>query len=99
MSVLVGLLARSTGRIVVDETGLTGLFDWDLRYDPLEQIRVGVRATGLAIPADWLALLEKESQSPPVEAALREQLGLKVVTEGRPLEVLVIDHADLPTPD
>ncbi len=34
ISVLVGFLTNSLGKIVVDETGLSGRYDWDLPYQP-----------------------------------------------------------------
>ena len=73
---------------VVDRTGLTGLFDFELLYAP-EQ-----RAGG----ADTSGPSAVESQ-PSLLAALQEQLGLKLESAPGPVEVLVIDSVQQPTPN
>jgi uncharacterized protein (TIGR03435 family) len=94
ISVIVSLLEQTSGRIVKDETGLDGLFDWDLRFDFASLLSSAARL-GVTIPPVSLP----QSDSPSMLAAVREQLGLKVEDARRPIEVLVIDRAELPTPD
>lgn len=82
-------------RIVVDRTGLTGRYDFELRWQP---------ATPAAAPAapeaQRLSLApEPENPAPDLAAALWQQLGLKLVATQGPLDVMVIDHVELPTPN
>jgi len=72
-------------RTVIDQTGLTGEFDFTMEF---------------AIP-----VLSAEPQptadatGPSLGTALREQLGLKLESAKGPVDVLVIDHVEKPTPD
>jgi uncharacterized protein (TIGR03435 family) len=91
MHILTNLASQSVGQTVFDETGLTGLFDWELRFDPMS-----MAARGLALPA---GVSLPPSSAPTMTAALQEQLGLKIISVRRKVDVLVIDSADLPTPD
>jgi uncharacterized protein (TIGR03435 family) len=88
MSVIAQMLTGVTGRIVQDKTGLTGLYDWEMKFDVLS---MGVN---LPKPANG-----RESNAPSLLTALREELGLKLESDRGPVEVLVIDGAELPTPD
>ena len=69
-------------RFVVDQTGLTGTYDFILRWrsDPFEP-EAGTASEDL----------------PPLFNALREQLGLNLVDSKAPLEVIVIDHIERPS--
>lgn len=98
MSALVQqLLTTVTGRVVVDKTGLTGLYDWELRFDP--QVFLALLPTlGINIPGTAANALPP-SDSPALLTALQEQLGLKLDAQRGPVEVLVIDNAELPQPD
>ena len=84
-------LSRVTGRLVVNRTGLTGRFDLDLQWTDLSLLLSG----GGNLDA---------SASPPISAdstslytALQDQLGLRLQSTRGPVEVLVIDGAELPT--
>lgn len=68
-------------RLVVDRTGLAGLYDVDLRWTP---------DPGAASSAD---------APPGLVTALREQLGLRLQTDTVPMEHLVIDSVERPSPD
>ena len=98
MSALVQqLLTTVTGRTVVDKTGLTGLYDWELRFDPQVFLallpQLGINVPGAA--ANALAA----SDSPALLTALQEQLGLRLDAQRGPVDVLVIESAELPQPD
>jgi uncharacterized protein (TIGR03435 family) len=94
LSQLTQLLTQATGRIVEDKTGLTGLYDWRLTFDP-QVLMAMVGQLGLAIPPGALP----QSDSPSLLTALQEQLGLKLNSARGPVDVLVIDSAEPPTVD
>lgn len=81
LAALIQFLMPITERVVADKTGLTGLYDWVLRYDP-----------GVPQPS-------RTNQNPDLFTALREQLGLKLEQARAPVEVLIIDSVDQPSPD
>lgn len=85
------MLSQFTQRVVVDRTGLSGLFDIDLSFTP-ERMPQGPPPPG-APP------LNIDPNGPSLFTALQEQLGLKLDSEKAPVEVLVIDHVERPTPD
>jgi uncharacterized protein (TIGR03435 family) len=71
-------------RIVLDRTGLTGRYDYELKWTP-------VGRAGGAAP------VENDPDRPSIFTALQEQLGLKLEPQRAPIEVLVIDGAAMPT--
>jgi uncharacterized protein (TIGR03435 family) len=88
MSTLAVNLSVFTGRTVVDQTGYTQTFDYDLDWNPdATALGGGPTATG------------SSSDRPSLFAALQEQLGLKLQSSRGPVEVLVIDHVERPTED
>ena len=87
MSDLARNLAGPANRMVVDKTGLPGSWDFDLTFaldQPLPNI------PGLPPPPVDVV---------PLFTALEEQLGLKLEPQTGPVEVLVIDHVERPTPN
>jgi uncharacterized protein (TIGR03435 family) len=90
LSQLATILSQSVQRVVVDRTGLTGYFDFDLSWTP-DNIPQGPQQ-----PGDH-PLPPVDPNSPSIFAALQEQLGLKLETERARVEVLVIDCVELPT--
>ena len=88
---LTQMLSQFTQRIVVDRTGLSGNFDIDLSFTP-ERMPQGPPPPG-APP------LNIDPNGPSLFTALQEQLGLKLESDKAPVEVLVIDHVERPTPD
>jgi len=85
------LAVEGLGREVVDRTGLSGTFDVDMLYLP--EFPVG------GVPPDRLAFDPRFQGRPGLTTALREQLGLKVEATRGPVDVLVIDSVERPTPD
>ena len=86
-----GVVARDAGsRRVEDKTGLTGEFDWDLSWTP---------QLFLQGPFDRDRFPNIDPDGPSIFTALQEQLGLKLESTTGPVDVLVIDHVEQPTPD
>jgi uncharacterized protein (TIGR03435 family) len=88
---LTQVLSQFTQRIVIDRTGLEGTFDIDLTFTP-DRLPPGPPPPGVPIPSI-------DPNGPSLFTALQEQLGLKLESERAPVEVLVIDHVERPTPD
>ena len=88
-------LPMFAGRRVVDRTGLTGGFDLALYFDnrPIP----GVGPGGGLPPSPQAA--EPATDAVSIFTALEEQLGLKLEAQTAPVEVLVIDHVERPTPN
>jgi len=84
-------LEAMAGRPVFDKTGLSGQFDITLEYNP----NIG-RIPESVINPPTLAELEAR---PALFTALQEQLGLKLESGTEPIDVLVIDSVERPTPD
>jgi uncharacterized protein (TIGR03435 family) len=70
---------------VLDRTGLTGRYDFDLEWSPDETQFGGALGKGTDNPT-----------RPDLYGALQQQLGLKLETAKGPVEVLVIDSAVRP---
>jgi uncharacterized protein (TIGR03435 family) len=88
---LLPLLSNETGRTVVDKTGLTGNYDFTLTWTP-DQSADGGRPPGagdMAQPAS--------DNAPTLFTALEEQLGLKLEATKGPVDVLVVDHVEMPS--
>ena len=92
LTVIAQLLTQATGRIVTDKTGLMGLYDWEIKFDPQIMLQIASQV-GVNLPAG--ASLPA-SDSPSLLTALREDLGLKLNSEHGPVEVIVIDSAEMP---
>jgi len=80
---LPGGLLELVGRPVVDRTGLTGTYDFYVRF----------AAAGLG------AASPDTTNLPSIFTALQEQLGLKLEAARGPVEMLVIDSVERPTPN
>ena len=89
MGDFVSVLRRAIlDRPVVDKTGLAGRYDWDLEWAP-DETQFGGAIT--APPED--------APSAPLFSAIQEQLGLKLTATRGPLQALVVDNAEPPTPN
>ena len=83
LSVLAVNLTNMVGRPVVDRTGLTGRYDYRLKYAP-EQLNAGDKP-------------ETDESGPSIFTALQEQLGLKLEPTKGPIDVVVIDRVERPS--
>jgi bla regulator protein blaR1 len=70
------------GRIIVDNTNLSGRYDWTLHWTPWQDLSSGE---------------SPESKGPSLFTALQEQLGLKLEPAKGNVEVVVVDHIDFPS--
>ncbi|HKV48393.1 MAG TPA: TIGR03435 family protein [Candidatus Acidoferrales bacterium] len=88
ISAIERLLSTIVERQVTDQTNLSGVFDLKLEFRPDD-------FSGRAAPIPGAT----NSTAPSIFTAVQEQLGLKLVQTKGPVEVLVIDHAEEPTPN
>lgn len=87
MADFVSLLQRAVlDRPVVDRTGLTGRYDFDLAWAPDET------QFGGAVP-----VAPADAESPPFFTAIEQQLGLRLEATRGPIEALVVDSAERPS--
>ena len=87
MAAIAKLLQPQAGRVVVDKTGLTGTWDFELETELQIPVGLDIPPNAFGKPREGLSL----------STALPEQLGLKLESERGPAEVLVVDSVDLPT--
>jgi uncharacterized protein (TIGR03435 family) len=87
MGDLVSMMQRAIlDRPVVDRTGLTGRYDFDLEWAP-DETQFG----GEVPPAS------SEAPSAPLFSAIQQQLGLRLEATRGPVEALVVDKAERPS--
>jgi len=93
---LVPTLSDLTGRPVIDKTGLTGFYDFTLKfaYEGRMPGLMGPLGQSPGAPAPPV-----DQDAPSLSAALQEQLGLKLENARGPVEVVVIDRFEKPTLD
>jgi uncharacterized protein (TIGR03435 family) len=94
MTTLIMLLTPSLDRPVVDNTGLTGTFDFELRYAGA-RMAVGLGAGGAGVSPETAA--DPADGAPSIFTALQEQLGLRLEATRGPVDVLVVHQAELPS--
>ena len=89
-SALMSNLARSlgsdpeiAGRPVVDKTGLTGWYDFTLRWTSDDS-------------SPGAAPVDPNAQWPSLFTALEEQLGLKLTPEKQPIDIIVVESVEMP---
>jgi uncharacterized protein (TIGR03435 family) len=97
MASLARTLSDLTGRPVLDKTGLTGLYDFTLKYAP-ELGRVA-GPPGFFGPQPGAPPPATDPDAPSLPVALQEQLGLKLESARGPVEVVIIDKLEKPTLD
>ena len=89
MAMLASLLEGPAKRLVIDRTGLAGNWDLEVNYTPdRTQLPPGVELPSSIDP-----------NGPSLFTALEEQLGLKLRPARGPVEVLVVDSVQQPTPN
>ncbi|WP_263417518.1 TIGR03435 family protein [Terriglobus albidus] len=81
---LARLIAQRLNEPVVDASGITGRYDMEINFTPPEG---PMKLNGQAIP----------DPPPSIFTAMQEQLGLKLEKRKGPVEVLIVDHVEMPT--
>lgn len=80
------MIGARDSRPIEDKTSLQGKYDFDIAFVPEINGPASMDSRG-------------DSGGPTFTAALRDQLGLKLVKDSGPVQVLVIDHIEKPSPD
>jgi uncharacterized protein (TIGR03435 family) len=90
MTAVVRLLAMQLHRKVVDKTSLSGNYDFKLHWTPDD--------AGLSVK-DVTDSTTSDTSGPSIFTAIEEQLGLKLESQKGPVEIIVIDHVERPSPN
>ena len=88
-------LTQMLGHPVLDNTELKGVYDFKLQFTPDDRLQP---PSGLA-PDQRLPVPPAGSNAPSLFDALQEQLGLKLERGKGPVEVIVVDHVERPSPN
>ena len=83
MEELAASLGNRVGRPVIDKTGMSGKFDFELSW--VADLTVHTGATDPGIP---------DVSGPSIFTALQEQLGLQLVPKKVPVEFIIVDHVE-----
>ncbi len=89
---LIGIISGAAGHQVLDQTGITGRYDFVLKWDSW---------SAPWWPPDWPLpqLKPGDEAGPPIFTAVREQLGLELRPIKVKVPVTVIDHIERPSPN
>lgn len=94
VGMLADFLSNRLNETVLDRTGLTGHYDfkviWDPRADRLDATDISAKS---AVPQG------SKFTGPSLLMAIHQQLGLRLKSGKGPVQVLVIDHIEPPTPN
>ncbi len=93
MTSIVRWISMQLGSTVIDKTGLTESYDYTLSFVPDESMKAGILPPG----SNGGSTLPPDTEGPSIFTALPEQLGLKLVAQKLPVDVIVIDHMEPPT--
>ena len=88
-------LSPMLGRTVLDKTGLTGKYDFTLHWTPDPGMMPMRGPGGDGGPAHGDSATDEGG--PSIFTAVEEQLGLKLESQKSKVDVIVIDHIDLPS--
>lgn len=87
---LLGLIPDLSDRIIEDQTGIKGSYNFVLHFSP---------QNAPPRPAGSPASGPPEDSAPSIFTALEEQLGLRLESTKGPVDTYVIDHIEEPTPN
>ena len=89
MGRVVQLLSSALGRPVVDRTGLNGRYDISLQWDDAPIPDGGIIGLGSGPAPD--------TNRQSIFSAIQDQLGLRLVSQQAPVEMIVIDKLERPS--
>ena len=92
MPTIVDQLSSLLGSNVLDRTGLSQRYSFNLKWTPAPT------SSELGAPPD-VSPNDRPDQYPPLIEAVKEQLGLNLVAGTGPVAIIVVDAARLPTPN
>jgi uncharacterized protein (TIGR03435 family) len=90
MESIARLLSQQLGQTVTDKTGLRGLYDVNLHWTPDNGPLSMMGPDSKPTP---------DPSEPSLFTVIQEQLGLKLESQKGPVEVLVVDHVEKPSPN
>ena len=93
LSQVANSLAMFAGRVVLDRTGLTGNYDFNMTWTPDQMPQ---RPPGAPDGPPQFNGVAVDPNGPSLFTAVQEQLGLKLDSQRGPVEVLVVDRAEKP---
>jgi uncharacterized protein (TIGR03435 family) len=88
LTTLISRISSELNAPVADKTGLTGLYDMLLKYEPVRLL------TGLSALSAG-----RDFPSPPLKRAVPQQLGLRLDDGTGPLDVIIIESVEQPSPN
>jgi len=81
-----------TDRPIVDQTGLTGRYDFKLKWTPDDSQFAQFRSSGQVVQKR-----DTPNGPPPLDVAMRQQIGLDIKATKTMVDVIVIDHVEQPS--
>ena len=93
IAALASWLSRQLGRVVIDKTDLKGDYDYKLEWTP-DPGEGGPESIGLPPEAPRPHV---DTNGPSIFTAVQEQLGLRLVSQKGPVEIIVIDSVEKPS--
>lgn len=88
---LLAFMPEIEGRLVVDHTGITGNYDYEVKFSSAALDQKFAQQAGVAPPAN------ADESGPSIFTALEEQLGLKLEMTKGPVEIYTIEHIEEPS--
>ena len=93
LPMLANLLSNLMGRPVLDKTGLTAKYDFELHWTPDS----GKSLVPPGAPAAAVEAQAPDPNGPTIFTALQEQLGLRLESQKGPVDMIVIDRVEKPS--
>lgn len=86
--------ASVTDRPMIDRTGLKDRYDFKLKWTPDDSQFAQFRSSGEAVRKR-----NNPNGPPPLDVAIRQQIGLRIDAVKAMVDVIVIDHVEHPSPN